>query len=99
VNALCSRATKSRLPHQSHGWGAVPTRTDEELLVEVGSGSDPAFEELYGRYARSMLSLVRRLVRDSETAADVVQEVFLAVWSQGSRYQCRLGTASAFILH
>lgn len=51
-------------------------RTDQELIDAAGRGEKAAFDALYERHRDWVYSLACRFV-DRETAADVVQEVFV----------------------
>lgn len=59
--------------------------TDHELLSEIGSGSDLAFDRLMRRYRRLVYRVAYGFTGDRESALDVVQETFLKVHN-------RLGT-------
>jgi RNA polymerase sigma-70 factor (ECF subfamily) len=51
---------------------------DEELLSFLSEGNDPAFDELYKRYAQKMFSyFFRMLWKNKELAEDNTQELFL----------------------
>jgi len=52
--------------------------SDHELVAAVRSGSDRAFEALYGRYGSRIRGYVASLVGDQARAEDVTQEVFLS---------------------
>jgi RNA polymerase sigma-70 factor (ECF subfamily) len=53
--------------------------TDDELLAEIGSGSDLAFDRLMRRYRRLVYRVAYGFTGDREGALDVVQETFLKV--------------------
>ncbi len=53
---------------------------------------------LYGRYARPAYSLARRICNDVGLAEDVLQEVFLALSREPSRYDPARGTFAAWLL-
>jgi len=42
----------------------------------------PSFEDLYGRYGQSVVRLCRLLLRDSDEAQDVSQEVFVKLYRE-----------------
>ncbi|HEY1356794.1 MAG TPA: sigma-70 family RNA polymerase sigma factor [Thermoleophilaceae bacterium] len=52
--------------------------SDTELVAGVRAGDDGAFEELYRRYQRRIVSFVRRVTRDDARAEDVTQEAFVS---------------------
>ena len=60
---------------------AVPGRleervTDGDLLLRIADGDTRAFETLYRRFARPVLGLALRLLRDRGRAEEAVQETF-----------------------
>jgi RNA polymerase sigma-70 factor (ECF subfamily) len=72
---------------------------DDRTLVSLVCASDAAaLEALYGRYGRACYSLARRILVDEQLAQDVVQEVFLAVWRDASRFDAARGGFSAWLL-
>ncbi len=72
--------------------------SDEALLALVAVGDEAALGELYARYAGPVFSLALRLVRDSETAEELTQEVFLKIWLRAADYRRERGSASGWIL-
>lgn len=48
--------------------------------------SDRRFEELVDAHGRDVLNVALRVTGDAETARDVYQEVFLAIWRRWDRY-------------
>jgi RNA polymerase sigma-70 factor (ECF subfamily) len=53
--------------------------TDDELIREIGSGSDLAFDRLMRRYRRLVYRVAYGFTGDADSALDVVQETFLKV--------------------
>ena len=73
--------------------GRVEHLSDHGLLALVGRGDREAFARLYDMYGGAAYSLALRIVRDRELAADVVQNVFLAVWTQATQFDPVAGAA------
>jgi RNA polymerase sigma factor (sigma-70 family) len=48
--------------------------------------SDGRFEELVNTHGRDVLNVALRVLHDPETAKDVYQEVFLAIWQRWDSY-------------
>jgi RNA polymerase sigma factor (sigma-70 family) len=48
--------------------------------------SDSRFEELVNTHGRDVLNVALRVLSDPETAKDVYQEVFLAIWQRWHTY-------------
>ncbi len=71
---------------------------DRALVALVLSGDPEALEALYGRYGRACYGLARRILTDEQLAQDVVQEVFLAVWRDVSRFDATRGGFSTWLL-
>jgi RNA polymerase sigma factor (sigma-70 family) len=65
--------------------GVEENRALSRLIGRAREGDTSAFEELYGRTARWLLSHVRRLVDDGQ-AEDVLAEVYLQVWKTLGSY-------------
>ena len=76
---------------------ADPERTDGELIEQVGDGDRDAFDELYRRYARSVLGLALRRLGDRGRAEDALQDAFAAVWRSARTYDAERGTGGAWL--
>lgn len=61
--------------------GNLKTLSDAELLVLLGEDSIMAFETLYVRYKNKLQSFCMYILKSPTVAQDVVQEVFIKVWS------------------
>jgi RNA polymerase sigma-70 factor, ECF subfamily len=60
---------------------ALAFQDDEECLLQgLREGTESAYESLIERYEQPVYNLVVRLLRDSDDACDVVQEVFLKIF-------------------
>ena len=71
---------------------------DRALVARVTEGDGGALEALYGRYGRPCYSLARRILTDDQLAQDVVQEVFLTLWRDASRFDPARGGFSSWLL-
>ncbi len=60
---------------------ALALTSDASLVTLVREGEVVAFESIYDRYHRGILSFCRHLLGDPEEAADVVQHTFLAAYN------------------
>lgn len=56
--------------------------TDLEILVLLKNGDEPAFSELYRRYKEALFFHAMRMIDQPDEARDIVQNVFLAIWSK-----------------
>ena len=62
--------------------GKPRTMEDRALAAKVSEGDSAAFEELYDRHHRGILSLCRHLLRSPEEAEDATQQTFVAAYRQ-----------------
>lgn len=61
--------------------------SDEELMAFLVDGIEPAFDELYSRYADRMHAYFYKLLyQDSELAADFCQILFLKIFEKASSF-------------
>ena len=65
---------------------------DEALLIErLLARDEQALRLLHAQYAKSLLAVVLRLVRDEALAQDVLQEAWLKVWLSFASYDAGRG--------
>jgi RNA polymerase sigma-70 factor (ECF subfamily) len=76
---------------------AAPRATDGELLRRVAARDADAFEELWSRYARAVLGLALRRLRDRGRAEDAVQETFASIWRSASSYRPERGPGAPWV--
>jgi len=69
----------------------LPVAADEQLMRAYAAGDDHAFEMLYDRHEKRVWRYVFRSVRDTATADELTQDVWLRVLAQASRYAPRAG--------
>jgi RNA polymerase sigma-70 factor, ECF subfamily len=63
--------------------------SDEQLILELKQGSEPAFTELFLRYRERVWAFFRRRMNDAAQAEELAQETFLAVLRGAQRYEPR----------
>ena len=61
--------------------------SDQEVVAQARSGSDPAYRELIRRYERPVFSLIYRMVRDRALAEDLAQDSFIKVLNALGSYR------------
>ena len=62
-------------------------RSDEELMLSCRDGDEGAFEILYRRYEKPVLSFIYRMTNSTSDAEDLCQETFLKVVRAKRRYR------------
>ncbi len=71
-----------------------------ELLVEKFQKKDQkAFEELYNMYGDSMQGVIYNIVRDKDTAEEIMQDVFIKAWNNSASYSPSKGRFFTWILN
>jgi RNA polymerase sigma-70 factor, ECF subfamily len=62
------------------------TRSDVQLMLDVKAGDEASFNFLLQKYRLPLVHFLNRMVRDSATAEDLAQEVFLRVYRARKQY-------------
>jgi RNA polymerase sigma-70 factor (ECF subfamily) len=60
---------------------------ERNLIARAQAGDDAAFDALVHRHTAPLYRVVRRMVGDDGEAENIVQEAFLRVWMNLSRYR------------
>lgn len=68
-----------------------------ELLRRVALGDEDAFSRLYDDTSSLLFTLIRRVIRDVSMSEEVLQEVFVEIWKQSTRFDPRRGSAHGWI--
>jgi len=71
---------------------------DRAVLALVTAGQLDALQELYDRYRIMAYSIALRITTDPSLAEDVVQDAFLGVWRNASRYVEGRGSVKTWLL-
>src|SRR3954449_7956168 len=73
--------------------------SSELALIEQLRQRDPgALEAAYDRYSAVVYSLFLRITRDQSVAEDLVQELFIRVWSRARSFDSSKGALGVWIL-
>lgn len=74
-----------------------PKQTDAELLIQIKSGDNAAFKEVYDRYHNLLYLFACKKLGDEDEAMDIVQDVF--VWILAKRETLVLKTSLSSYLY
>ena len=74
------------------------TALDIALIGRVVARDQRAVGELYDRHSRLLFGLIQRILRDRSESEEVLQEVFMQVWSRAETYNVALGSPAGWLL-
>jgi len=77
---------------------ALSPPSDEALLLAMVRGQEGAFDIVYSRYARVVMSVAYRVVRDADAAAEITQTTFMRLWERAPRIESRPGYLRPWLL-
>jgi RNA polymerase sigma-70 factor (ECF subfamily) len=84
------------------GWvtdGTAPDRQSDALLARrLAAGDDHALAEVFDRLAPAVYSAALGVVGEGAAAQDVVQNVFLELWTRPDRYNPAAGTLRTYLI-
>lgn len=73
--------------------------TENELVNSLKLRRNDAFKHLYIHYRGSLFNIINQIVPDTETANDVLQEVFITVWNNIDKYDPEKGRLYTWLLN
>lgn len=73
--------------------------TDEERIRRVANGDRLAFEQLYDQYERLVYSIALKVIRDPHLAEEIVQDLFIKIWTHADRYEPGRGRLSSWLIN
>jgi RNA polymerase sigma factor (sigma-70 family) len=65
--------------------------SEEELVLALRNREKIAIEALYDMYSSSLYGVISRIVIDTATAEDVLQDTFVKIWNSFSSYSADKG--------
>lgn len=81
-------------PGSPHAASTIPPA----LLARVAKGEQQALSQLYDLSSTLLFSLALRMLGNREEAAELLQEVYLEIWSKVVRYDISRGTPIAWLI-
>lgn len=77
----------------------LPDASDDRALVDrIAMGDETAFAMAYDRHSGQLFGSLVRFLGDREAAAEVVQDVFLALWRRATQFDAAAGSLSSWLL-
>jgi len=65
--------------------------SEEELVLALRNREKIAIEALYDMYSSSLYGIISRIIIDTPTAEDVLQETFVKIWNSFASYSTEKG--------
>ena len=65
--------------------------SEEELVLALRNREKIAIEALYDMYSSSLYGIISRIIIDTATAEDVLQETFVKIWNSFASYSTEKG--------
>lgn len=75
------------------------TYTEPELVARLQQQDTAAFNYLYEKYSGALYSIILQVIPESETASDLLQEVFVSVWKKINMYDATKGRLFTWLLN
>lgn len=77
---------------------ALQETSDGALVMAIARYREDALAEAYRRHAGAVFALARRVLSDLAAAEEVVQEVFLRLWTHPDRFDPDRGSLRSYLL-
>lgn len=75
------------------------TYNEQELVSLLQQRSEKAFSYLYDNYSGALYGIVHSIISDTQTANDILQEVFLNIWKKIESYDPSKGRLFTWMLN
>jgi RNA polymerase sigma-70 factor, ECF subfamily len=72
--------------------------SDASLVISISRWEEAALAEVYRRHAGAVYGLARRVLSNVQVAEEVVQDIFLRLWSNPQRFDPARGSLRSFLL-
>lgn len=69
-----------------------------QWLAETATGSQSAFKELYDATSPQLYSLLLRILRNPDSAQDVLQDAYVKIWQKAGSYTPERGAPLTWLL-
>jgi RNA polymerase sigma-70 factor, ECF subfamily len=79
------------------GTDVKQARNDVALISAIRSGDQSAMAELYDRYSGIVYAVALRVLGDTGTAEDVLQEVFMRLWRNPGLFDASRGNLAPWL--
>jgi RNA polymerase sigma-70 factor (ECF subfamily) len=74
------------------------TGADIVLIERIVARDEAAVGALYDRHCRLLFGLILRIIHDRSEAEEILQEVFVLVWTRAETYNVSIGPPAAWLV-
>jgi RNA polymerase sigma-70 factor, ECF subfamily len=95
---LAVRTSEEGAAHQvSSETGTDLSLSDAALVERILRRDESALAALYDRYAGLLSSLLNRILRDTQAAEEILQDIFFQLWQNASRFDASRGSLPGWL--
>jgi RNA polymerase sigma-70 factor (ECF subfamily) len=78
--------------------GADVRASDAALIERIMQRDETALAALYDRYAGMLASVLNRILRDTQAAEEILQDIFFQLWRTASRFDPSRGSLAGWLM-
>src|SRR5438132_10748403 len=78
--------------------GPLSPESEQELMRQLTAGDDGALRALYARFGSPIYTLGMRMLGSCQEAEELTQDVFVAAWRKGERFDATRGRLSTWLM-
>jgi RNA polymerase sigma-70 factor, ECF subfamily len=78
--------------------GPEARASDAALIARISRRDESALAELYDRYSGLLSSVLNRILRDTQAAEEILQDIFFQLWNNVSRFDSSRGSLPVWLL-
>ncbi|HEX3987502.1 MAG TPA: sigma-70 family RNA polymerase sigma factor [Acidobacteriaceae bacterium] len=71
---------------------------DSALIERMMAGDENALVALYDRYSGMLFGMLMRILKDTQLAEEVLQDLFLQLWREAGRFDASRGSLPGWLL-
>lgn len=72
--------------------------SDQALIARVTAGDEAALSALYDRYSGMIYALLLRILRDAQSAEEVLQDLFFYLWGNAQKFDPKRGSLAGWLI-
>jgi RNA polymerase sigma factor (sigma-70 family) len=76
-----------------------PNYTEQDLILKLKERNSQAYSYLYDNYSAALYSIILQILKETELANDVMQEVFVNIWRKIESYDPAKGRLFTWMLN